>query len=57
MWDNGNAEHRKNIEKLLNQFILEKKYGEIMIKFEDGKIIYIKFSETIKEKNNLTSDF
>jgi len=39
------------IDKLINiikELIIKKFYGSLMIKFESGKIVYVKKEETIK---------
>ena len=43
-----NIEKRKSIERILDKYSSDLKYGEVVIKFEQGKIIYIISSETIK---------
>ena len=43
-----NTEKRKSIDRILDKYSSDLKYGEVIIKFEEGKIIYIQFSETVK---------
>ena len=43
-----NIEKRKSIDRILDKYSSDLKYGEVVIKFEEGKIIYIQFSETVK---------
>lgn len=43
-----NIERRKSIDRILDKYSSDLKYGEVVIKFEQGKITYIQFSETVK---------
>ncbi len=39
----------KRITEIIEQLISGRFYGSIIMKFEDGRILYIKKEETIKE--------
>ncbi|MCH7518500.1 MAG: hypothetical protein IH964_05660 [Candidatus Dadabacteria bacterium] len=56
-----NIEKRKSIDRILDKYSSDLKYGEVIISFKKGEIIYIKSSEIVehmhphKEKDKVSS--
>lgn len=54
-----NDTNREKVESILDDYTFNKKYGELVVKFEAGQIVLIKVAETFKSEkknNNLTND-